>query len=374
MTALKAVEAVLAQAGAPLHYNEITSRILENGFWTTQGKTPAATINALLAVDILQRQGSSCFQRTGRGIFALRAWESPEHTAKTPLDPAPPVSEAGNTGEADGGPEAAESEPEDVASTSPIVPAPVRSIEMPLSFTDAAERVLQEFAGKKPMHYRVVTAKALERGLVRTAGQTPESTLYAQVLTEITRSVQRGESPRFVKHGKGLIGLSRWVRPGLAAQIEQHNAARRKQLHARLLALPPPAFEALIGKLLAALGFVEVSVTKASGDGGIDVRGTMVVGDVIRTRMAVQVKRWKNNVQAPVVQQVRGSLGTHEQGLIITTSDFSSGAREEAESPYKTPVALMNGTQLVELFVEHEIGITRTPYNLIELSENGDDE
>jgi hypothetical protein len=29
---------------------------------------------------------------------------------------------------------------------------------------------------------------------------------------------------------------------------------------------------------------------------------------------------------APVVQLVRGSLGAHEQGLIITTSDFSAGA------------------------------------------------
>ena len=31
--------------------------------------------------------------------------------------------------------------------------------------------------------------------------------------------------------------------------------------------------------------------------------------------MAVQVKRWKKNVQSQIVQQVRGSLGTHEQGL-----------------------------------------------------------
>ena len=41
--------------------------------------------------------------------------------------------------------------------------------------------------------------------------------------------------------------------------------------------------------------------------------------------MAVQVKRWKNNVQAPTVQQVRGALGAREQGLIIATSNFSSG-------------------------------------------------
>ena len=243
MTALKAVEAVLAQASAPLHYNEITARILEGGFWKTQGKTPAATINALLAVDILRHQNSSCFQRIGRGIFALRAWGLYEQVAKTPLDLAPAVSEAGRTTDADGEPEAAETGPEDAEAVVSIVAVPAHSVEKPLSFTDAAERVLEEFAGKKPMHYRAVTAKALERGLVKTAGQTPESTLYAQVLTEITRSVQRGESPRFVKHGKGLIGLSRWVRPGLAAQIEQHKAARRKQLHARLLSMPPTAFE-----------------------------------------------------------------------------------------------------------------------------------
>ena len=74
------------------------------------------------------------------------------------------------------------------------------------------------------------------------------------------------------------------------------------------------------------------------------MRGTLVVGDVIRTRMAVQVKRWKHNVQAPIVQQVRGSLGTHEQGLIITTSDFSAGAREEAARPDAVPVGLMKAS------------------------------
>ncbi|MFH0967826.1 MAG: restriction endonuclease, partial [Methanobacteriota archaeon] len=51
-----------------------------------------------------------------------------------------------------------------------------------------------------------------------------------------------------------------------------------------------------------ALGFDSVSVTRISGDGGIDVRGTLVVGDVIKTKLAVQVKRWKNNIQAPVIR------------------------------------------------------------------------
>ncbi len=89
--------------------------------------------------------------------------------------------------------------------------------------------------------------------------------------------------------------------------------------------------------------------------------------------MAVQVKRWRTNVQAPTVQQVRGSLGTHDQGLIITTSDFSPGARTEAERPNAVPVALMSGEQLVGLLVEHDIGVRRAPYDLLELGGEQED-
>lgn len=67
---------------------------------------------------------------------------------------------------------------------------------------------------------------------------------------------------------------------------------------------------------------------------------------------------------------MRGSLGAHEQGLIITTSDFSTGAKTEAARPNATPVGLMNGTQLVSLLIENDIGITRTSHYLIELSQN----
>jgi restriction system protein len=237
-----------------------------------------------------------------------------------------------------------------------------------LSFTDAAAAVLDRYAGKQPMHYRVITQKILELELVRTQGQTPEATLYAQILSEITRKTRQGNVPRFTRLGRGMVGLSDWDAGGLADQIDQHNWDARRQLLAHLATISPSDFEALIGRLLVALGFQDVLVTGRSGDGGIDVRGTLVVGDVIRTRMAVQVKRWKANVQAPIVQQVRGSLGTHDQGLIITTSDFSSGARTEAERVNAVPVALMNGEQLVRLLVEHEIGVRRVPYELIELS------
>lgn len=54
--------------------------------------------------------------------------------------------------------------------------------------------------------------------------------------------------------------------------------------------MQPGEFEQLISQLLVEMGFESVEVTKLSGDGGIDVRGTLVVGEVVRIKMAVQVK------------------------------------------------------------------------------------
>ena len=101
--------------------------------------------------------------------------------------------------------------------------------------------------------------------------------------------------------------------------------------------------------------------------------GTLVVGDTVRIRMAVQAKRWKANVQAPEVQRVRGSLGVHEQGLIVTTSDFSRGARDEALRPDAAPVALMDGEQFAALLAKHQIGASIERYELYALDETESD-
>lgn len=338
MSAREAAIQVLSDAGEPLHSEEITKRILENRLWETGGKTPCATVEAQICTDMQKKGAASPFVRTAPRTFALRS----------------PVLA-----------------PQDWPAKAKEKPHVEHQLSAGLSFTEAAERVLNEFGHKSPMHYREITAKALQQALVSTSGKTPQASMYSQLITEIRRDKSHGRLPRFVQHGKGYFGLSRWMGRGLAFEIEQHNRRVRQKLHAHLLKMDPGEFEDLIGRLLAELGFESVEVTRRSQDGGIDVRGTLVVGDVIRTQMAVQVKRWKlkNHVQAPVVQQVRGSLGTHEQGLIITTSDFSVGAKREAERPNAVPVALMNGEKLVELLAEYQVGIKRQAHDLFEIEE-----
>ena len=52
MKALDAAAVVLEEAHGPLHYREVTERMLARGLWTTAGKTPWDTVNARIAVDI----------------------------------------------------------------------------------------------------------------------------------------------------------------------------------------------------------------------------------------------------------------------------------------------------------------------------------
>lgn len=335
MNVREAAIRVLQEAGEPLRSREITNRILKAKLWESDGKTPEATVNAALAVDIKRHGDRSSFVRVSPGVFALR-------------DSAPARGSLGTKAPA------------------------VKDQNRTYSFTEAAEQVLGRFGDKQPMHYRTITEKALDQGWLTTEGKTPEATMYAQIITEIRRYQKRGEQPRFVQHGRGYVSLSRWMGHGLAFQIEQQNKKVRQALLKKLLEMEWEEFEELIARLLAEVGFEEIEMTGRGGDGGIDVRATLVVGDVIRTRMAVQVKRWKRNVQAPIVQQVRGSLGAQEQGLIVTTSDFSPGARREAGRPDAIPVALMNGEQLVVLLVGNGIGVTRRSHDLIELSDDSD--
>ena len=342
MNAIDAAITVLREASNPLHYREITERMLAEKLWTTGGKTPWNTVNALIAVDIKDRGSDSRFVRFSPGYFAL----NPKVTNEKPSIKRSRISEQGENGD---------------------------SGER-LSFTDAAERVLSKSSNHEPWHYGDITERALERELIHTEGRTPAATMYSSILTEIRRQETRGESPRFVQHGRGMVSLAAWLPGEVAGLIEEKNREVRQSLLDRARGASPADFENLVGVLLAAMGFEGVEVTSISGDGGIDVRGILVVGDAVRTRMAVQAKRWNKNVGAPVVQQVRGSLGAHEQGLIITTSDFSKVARDEAMRSDAAPVSLMNGEQLAALLARHQIGARIESYNLFVLDDIADSE
>lgn len=323
-----AIKAVLSDAGEPLSAREVARRLAEQGLWTSRSRTPDATVRSFLATSAKRLGESSPFRRIGPAEYDLSA---------------------------------------DAARGTPTPPQTQERTAKRLTFLDAAEQVLWIHANREPMNYRQMTEVAISDGWLHSQGITPAATMAAQISTDIETRARRGAAPRFFRGTRGRVGLAAWRPAGLETDIQQQNDSARAELLIQVRRMPPTAFEQLVAHLLTNLGFLDVDVTRRSGDGGVDIRGRLLVGGVISTQMAVQVKRWAQNVQAPIVQAMRGSLGSHEQGLIVTTSDFGPGAKAEASRPNAVPISLMNGEQLVMLLVEHQIGIRRTPVDIFEL-------
>ena len=76
---------------------------------------------------------------------------------------------------------------------------------------DAAVMVLRE--ADEPMRCGEITQRMLEKGLWRTQGKTPASTIYALIILEIAK---RGQDSRFRKTDRGLFDLTEVGRQSVA--------------------------------------------------------------------------------------------------------------------------------------------------------------
>jgi restriction system protein len=142
----------------------------------------------------------------------------------------------------------------------------------------------------------------------------------------------------------------------------------RDSLAADLLETPkkssPAFFEELVVDLLVAMGYggsVEDAgrAVGRSGDGGIDgiIKEDKLGLDVVY----VQAKRWSGNVGRPVVQAFAGSLEGFRarKGVLITTSCYSQDALEYVQRIEKR-IVLIDGKQLADLMIDHDIGVNVT--------------
>jgi restriction system protein len=93
-----------------------------------------------------------------------------------------------------------------------------------------------------------------------------------------------------------------------------------------------------------------------SGDEGIDgiINEDRLGLDVIY----LQAKRWEGNVSRPEIQKFAGALQGKraKKGIFITTSDFTSEAREFVKN-IDAKIILISGRQMAELMWEHNIGM-----------------
>lgn len=234
-----------------------------------------------------------------------------------------------------------------------------------MTYLDAAYTILQEDG--QPLHYAEITQRALDQGLIEPSGLTPGATMGSRLYTDTKQ-----EGSLFVRTAqRALFGLAEWQSQGINAQVKAINQQTREALRAQLLGMAADRFEVLVGNLLLEMGFDEnsVEVTRRSHDGGIDVVGAYRAAGLAQVNAAVQVKRWKRNVGAPTVTQLRGSLQVHQQGIIITTSGFSKAAREEATAPNKSRIGLIDGEELLDLLIKHRVGVAEESLKVLSLDQ-----
>jgi len=132
----------------------------------------------------------------------------------------------------------------------------------------------------------------------------------------------------------------------------------KKELHNVLMKIDPFAFERLAQRLLRECGFIEVTVTQKSRDGGIDGYGKLKINGIFCFNVAFQCKRYSNPVGAAEIRDFRGSLTTdREKGIFITTSTFSKPAIDEASEHGKKQIDLIDGEELILKLAELGIGV-----------------
>jgi len=122
--------------------------------------------------------------------------------------------------------------------------------------------------------------------------------------------------------------------------------------------LSASGFEKLCKRLLTEIGINEIIITGGSGDQGIDGKGVVKLNDVVSLNIVFQCKRYKESVSPHHVRDFRGAMqGRGEKGLIITTGRFTKEAKSEATRDGVTPIELIDGNRLVELFEKYRLGL-----------------
>ncbi|MEM1451824.1 MAG: restriction endonuclease [Planctomycetota bacterium] len=455
---------VLLEAGEPLHYREMARRALSRGLVMTDGKTPEATLNAQISVDISRQGDSSKFIRTAPGVFGLREWigsnglESydadserrmrirvahyptySETVALLPILDGRPVTELmtmrSEVAQQRGTPQeqANWSDPDSwiderlegrsadlarriwtesqrvvnpryvdsdwsLASKYELLESDASGV---LQLTAKGRSFIEDQAG--PTVQEIDVHEGLDRILRFVAELGPigqaklfppfaefarevstlnaDATIKSFLYTRLRNLVRRGLIERagrsYSATDAGLDWLAS-IGDGDATEEKQEQdllqlaRARsrevRDEIADRLSVMDPFGFEHLVKAILEAMDYEDVEVTSKSGDGGVDVLARIQLG-ITEVVEVVQVKRHAKNIQRKDLDALRGSLHRFSavRGTIITTGGFARGTKEAAFEPGAAPITLIDGQRLIDLMLDHEIGVTKRRIELLEI-------
>ena len=128
---------------------------------------------------------------------------------------------------------------------------------------------------------------------------------------------------------------------------------------ALLKGLTGPGFERVCQLLVREAGFEEVKLTRASGGGGMDGEGRLVVNQFVSFKVVFQCKKHSVTASPDVVRDFRGTMeGRADKGIIVTTGVFTRQAKEDAARDGARQIELVDGKTLLDMCEIQGYGLT----------------
>jgi restriction endonuclease Mrr len=225
-----------------------------------------------------------------------------------------------------------------------------------------------------------------EQGLRRVRGkvdiQALQDAMAEAVRSEVVRARAERRRPRFLIHGRSVSATDWGMDPEvvrlekeLMSAATRHREAFQRSFCERLQGLQPRAMGDFCSLLLSQIGFEEIEPVRRQGAHNQELHFSAVArsatGDL---PTAIIIRRDGRDIGRERVIDLRGALHHYngaQAGLLATTGQVMSGARDEARVPNAAPVNLLDGAGLAKLSTQHGVGVAwselRVPMVDIEL-------
>lgn len=422
MTFYEAALRVLEEAGAPMHFQEITKRSLDKGLLSHIGKVPEQTMLARLAAQA-KRSRDRRLIVTARDTFALSDWllnEDPDALALTgtiepnPEEGLPPLraterhpepraeylraigrqAERNRRRDDDGKrkkyPPLAEVAHEVLTEAGALVPAEliarlkardlvdeVGTLTLLEGLADDNQQRLDQ--GRRPQF----TALRSENNELQLSVDTApaESALPGLTVQEtfckaanlpfengrvVLRSQRRRDEGPSVTAAVSPEDLA--LMQVAKSQVKEARKAMARVFRRKLIDLETGTFEKACVKLLHANGFRELKVARRAKEGSL-LSARKKEGS-IELRFAVRILKGSGPVERRQVQDLRRDVSqvSANVGLLLTPGEARGDARSEATTGGALTF-LWCGDQLAEKFFEAEVGVHVTRVELFEIDD-----
>jgi len=148
---------------------------------------------------------------------------------------------------------------------------------------------------------------------------------------------------------QALLKGERFESKPIIIERKRDYIGKLSEIQKRLMDISPSDFEELVCAILSLKYDVKAVKTRDVADGGIDFVCIDELGDTIYRG---QVKRVSKSIGNIEILQLRGALRENQEGIFVTTSHFTTSAKEEANSVGKKRIHTISGELLSQFILD----------------------